>query len=154
MVWTTIYAWHMAIPNSLPTTVHGASQLQELVKETALDLQSGLQWVLHVCCNEAGWFLHFPDEGHLPPTTKIMGFAFVDDTDLWITHQSKVEQVVIQMQKAMTHWEGLLWVTGGVLVLFFLGIWSSSNTQITSGATRCATSCPAPYPYLIQTISR
>jgi len=48
---------------------------------------------------------------------KVAGFAFVDNTNLCITHQSnKVEHVVAQMQKAITHWEGLLWVTGGVLV--------------------------------------
>jgi len=48
---------------------------------------------------------------------KIAGFAFVDDTDLCVTHPSnQPEQVLNQMQQAVTNWEGLLRVTGGALV--------------------------------------
>jgi len=48
---------------------------------------------------------------------KISGFAFVDDTDLCITHASdEGKQVVQQMQKAVTQWDGLLWASGGTLV--------------------------------------
>jgi len=47
---------------------------------------------------------------------KITGFAFVDDTDLCITHQSnQVKQVTAHMQQAVTNWEGLLQATGGAL---------------------------------------
>jgi len=46
-----------------------------------------------------------------------VGFTIVDDMDLCVTHQSnQAEQVVMQMKKAMIHWEGLLQATGGVLV--------------------------------------
>jgi len=49
---------------------------------------------------------------------KVVDFAFVDDTNLCVTHQSnQVEQVVSQKQKAVTYWEGLLQAMGGVLVL-------------------------------------
>jgi len=48
---------------------------------------------------------------------KFSGFAFVDDTDLCITHMSDdSKQVVQQMQKAVTQWDGLLWASGSALV--------------------------------------
>jgi len=48
---------------------------------------------------------------------KISGFAFVDDTDLCVTHSSdEGTQVVQQMQKAVAQWDGLLWASGGALV--------------------------------------
>ncbi len=48
---------------------------------------------------------------------RITGFAFVDDTDLCMTHPSNhVDQVAIHMQQAVTNWEGLLCTTGGALV--------------------------------------
>ena len=48
---------------------------------------------------------------------KFSGFTFVDDTDLCITHMSDDgKQVVQQMQKAITQWDGLLWASGGALV--------------------------------------
>jgi len=48
---------------------------------------------------------------------RITGFAFVDNTDLCVTHQSNnVEQVALHMQQAVTNWEGLLRATGGVFV--------------------------------------
>jgi len=49
--------------------------------------------------------------------TKIVGFTFMDDTDLCVTHESdEGKQVVQQMQKAVTQWDGLLWASGGALV--------------------------------------
>jgi len=48
----------------------------------------------------------------------IVGFAFVDDTNLCITHHSDdAEQVLQHMQQLVTHWEGLLWAMGRALVL-------------------------------------
>jgi len=48
---------------------------------------------------------------------KIAGFAFMDDTDLCVTHESdEGKQVVQQMQKAVTQWDGLLWASGGALI--------------------------------------
>jgi len=48
---------------------------------------------------------------------KFAGFAFVDDMDLCITHHTnQAESVTSQMQKAVTHWEGLLHAMGGALV--------------------------------------
>jgi len=47
----------------------------------------------------------------------VASFAFIDDTDLCIMHPSnQAEPVVDTMQKAVTHWEGLLQATGGALV--------------------------------------
>jgi len=47
----------------------------------------------------------------------VAGFAFVNDTDLCVTHSSdQVQQVIDNMQKAVTYWEGLLQVTGRALV--------------------------------------
>jgi len=49
---------------------------------------------------------------------QISGFAFIDNTDLCMTHPSNsVDLVVHQMQLSVNHWEGLLWAMGGVLVL-------------------------------------
>jgi len=46
-----------------------------------------------------------------------VGFVFINNTDLCVTHQSnQVDQVVSHMQGAMSHWEGLLQATGGALV--------------------------------------
>jgi len=48
---------------------------------------------------------------------QVAGFAFVDDTDLCVTHPSnKANQVVEHMQQSISHWEGLLWAMGGALV--------------------------------------
>jgi len=48
---------------------------------------------------------------------RITSFAFVDDTDLCVTHPSNnVEQVARHMQQAVTNWEGLLRATGRALV--------------------------------------
>jgi len=49
---------------------------------------------------------------------KMVGFAFVDDTDLCI-YGTRVSPTSMQaeMQEAVNHWEGLLRATGGVLVL-------------------------------------
>jgi len=48
---------------------------------------------------------------------KVAGFTFVDDTDLCVTHPSDQVQLVTEsMQQVVTHWEGLLWATGGTLV--------------------------------------
>jgi len=48
---------------------------------------------------------------------KLTGFAFVDDTDLCVTHPSNsVTQVALHMQGSITSWEGLLRTTGGALV--------------------------------------
>jgi len=48
---------------------------------------------------------------------KMVGFAFVDDTDLCV-YGTKVTPTSVQaeMQKAVDHWEGLLRATGGALV--------------------------------------
>jgi len=49
---------------------------------------------------------------------KVAGFAFVDDTDLCVMHPTnQVAPVIANMQKVVTHWEGLLRVMGRVLVL-------------------------------------
>jgi len=49
---------------------------------------------------------------------RITGFAFIDDTDLCMTHMSdQVDQVAIHMQQTVTNWEGLLHVTSRALVL-------------------------------------
>jgi len=51
-------------------------------------------------------------------TRKLMGFTFVDDTDLCVTHPSNsVKQVATHMQGSITTWEGLLCATGRALVL-------------------------------------
>ncbi len=48
---------------------------------------------------------------------KLSSFAFVDDTDLCITHPSNnIEQVAKHMQSSVSTWEGLLRATGGALV--------------------------------------
>ncbi len=48
---------------------------------------------------------------------KLTGFAFVDDTDLCVTHPSNnILQVASHMQGSVTSWEGLLRATGGALV--------------------------------------
>ncbi len=46
-----------------------------------------------------------------------MGFAFVDDTNLCVTHPSNcIKQVAQHMQGSVSTWEGLLRATGGALV--------------------------------------
>jgi len=48
---------------------------------------------------------------------QILGFAFVNNTDLCVMHTSNAApQVIQQMQWAVTHWEGLLRAMGGALV--------------------------------------
>jgi len=48
---------------------------------------------------------------------EILGFTFIDDTDLCVTHTSdSTQNIVQQMQKVVTNWEGLLQATGGALV--------------------------------------
>jgi len=47
----------------------------------------------------------------------LVGFAFVDDTDLCVTHPSnQAEAVAKHMQGSVLNWEGLLRATGGALV--------------------------------------
>ncbi len=64
----------------------------------------------------------------------IAGFAFVDDTDLCVTHPTdKANQVAAHMQKAVTLWEGLLRATGGALVpekcFWYLVAFEHSNNK-------------------------
>jgi len=48
---------------------------------------------------------------------QIVGFAFVDDTDLCVFGQHVHSQnVATEMQRSVNHWEGLLRATGGALV--------------------------------------
>jgi len=48
---------------------------------------------------------------------KLSSFAFVDDTDLCVTHSSNnITQVASHMQRLVSTWEGLLRATGGALV--------------------------------------
>jgi len=48
---------------------------------------------------------------------KLSGFAFVDNTDLCVTHPSdNVLEVAKHMQGSVFTWEGLLHATGGALV--------------------------------------
>ncbi len=64
----------------------------------------------------------------------IAGFAFVDDTDLCVTHPTdQANQVAGHMQKAVTLWEGLLHATGGALVpekcFWYLVAFEHSNNR-------------------------
>jgi len=48
---------------------------------------------------------------------KMVGFAFVDDTDLCVFGPQVTRQMVRdELQKSVDHWEGLLQATGGALV--------------------------------------
>jgi len=47
----------------------------------------------------------------------IGGFVFVDDTDLCMSGPGPSSHVVELMQQLVTNWEGLLWTTGGALIL-------------------------------------
>jgi len=49
--------------------------------------------------------------------TQLVGFAFIDDTDLCVygPHINS-QNVNTKMQNSVDHWEGLLHVTGGALI--------------------------------------
>jgi len=48
----------------------------------------------------------------------LAGLAFVDNTDLIVNDQrNKPANVIEKMQNSLTMWHGLLWATGGKLVL-------------------------------------
>jgi len=65
---------------------------------------------------------------------KLVGFAFVDDTDLCVYGPHVTSQNMIQaMQQSVDNWEGLLHATGGTLIsskCFWYGInfkWENNN---------------------------
>jgi len=65
---------------------------------------------------QQGYFTHIIGAMSLQ-AHKLMGFAFVNDTDLCVTHPSNsIKQVASHMQGSITTWEGLLHATGGALV--------------------------------------
>jgi hypothetical protein len=49
-------------------------------------------------------------------TTKLVGFAFVDDTDLITSGPNmSVDEVLLRIQKSLTAWEGGIRATGGAI---------------------------------------
>jgi len=65
---------------------------------------------------------------------EVLQVCFIDDTDLCITHNSdSTQQVIRQMQQAVTHWEGLLRAMGGMLVpekcFWYLVNFESTNNK-------------------------
>jgi len=71
--------------------------------------------LLDLMCND-GFYVKY-DCGYILATTKLVGFAFVDDTDLCIFGtQANTSNVRMLMQQLVDNWEGLLCATGRALV--------------------------------------
>jgi len=71
--------------------------------------------MLNVMCTD-GFYAHMITSISCM-STKLIGFAFVDDTDLCVHGPHIMSQnVTIKMQHSVDHWEGLMRATGGALV--------------------------------------
>jgi len=85
-------------------------------------ISQGMEWgpsqLSHVQYNALRWLLCTHYILHFTTDKKLVGFAFVDDTDLCVfgptIHCHNITQV---MQQSVDNWEGLLHATGGTLVL-------------------------------------
>ena len=76
--------------------------------------------------------------------TQIVGFAFVDDTDLiqTATANEGIREVHEELQKSVDHWEGLIKATGGALSVDKCKWWAIDFEWTPGGAWKQTTTAP------------
>jgi len=90
------------------------------------------------------WFLCEYDFGYTQQCKKLVGFTFVDDTDLCIFGpQVQTSNVHMSMQQSVDNWEGLLHAMGRALVPSKC-FWYLINFQYVNGTWQYVSKPQAP----------